>query len=136
MQTKVPPVVVNKKRDHPLEKVVEAYLKKEVGKLGGKSWKFSSPNNRGVFDQIMVIDGLTLFVEVKRVKGKISPKQESFYDSIMERSQFGCFVFGHAGVDAYIGVLKSILAGTRAAAKAGCLQHPSQFTILLKKEYR
>jgi len=62
-----------------LEKHVEAYFKKVVEHLGGKSYKFTSPAHRGVADRIACLpDGTTWFVEIKTEGGKLSELQKLF----------------------------------------------------------
>ena len=58
------------------EKQIEKYLKTEVKKAGGLSFKFSSPAHRGVPDQIVLFYGCVCFVEVKSINGKLSRLQE------------------------------------------------------------
>lgn len=49
-----------------LEKEIEATFCNEVKKLGGKAYKFSSPNNAGVPDRIVILpEGRLYFVEFK-----------------------------------------------------------------------
>ena len=63
-----------------LEKEIEDYFRWVVEKSGGKTWKFTSPSNRGVSDRILCMpDGSTWFVELKRPKGgRLSPLQVLF----------------------------------------------------------
>lgn len=63
-----------------LEKEIEDYFVWAVERAGGKSWKFTSPSNRGVSDRIVCMpDGSTYFVELKRPKGgRLSPLQVLF----------------------------------------------------------
>jgi hypothetical protein len=62
-----------------LERDIEKYLVKRVAQIGGKSYKFVSPSNRGVSDRIVCLpDGTTHFIELKRPGGKISPLQAMF----------------------------------------------------------
>ena len=62
-----------------LEKTVEAYFKKVVEQLGGKSYKFTSPAHRGVADRVACLpDGSTWFVEIKTEGGKLSELQKLF----------------------------------------------------------
>ena len=62
------------------EAEVERHFKWAVERAGGKSWKFTSPSNNGVSDQIACLpDGSTWFVETKRPKGgKLSELQKLF----------------------------------------------------------
>ena len=53
-----------------LEKTVEEYLVKEVRKIGGIAYKFTSPGNSGVPDRIVLLPGGTVhFIEMKRPTG-------------------------------------------------------------------
>ena len=62
-----------------IEKDVEKYFCWSVERLGGKTWKFTSPSNRGVSDRIACLpDGSTHFVELKRPKGRLSELQKLF----------------------------------------------------------
>lgn len=47
------------------EKNTEIYLRETIESLGGKCWKWVSPNVRGVMDRICFLPGLVFFVEVK-----------------------------------------------------------------------
>ncbi len=48
------------------EKYIEKYLINRIKELGGKAFKFSSPNNNGVPDRIVLYRGKCYFVELKR----------------------------------------------------------------------
>lgn len=70
---KVP--VVNKRKES--EKKTESYLIERTRALGGQSYKWSSPNNRGVPDRICLFPFNTiLFVEVKSEGKKPSKLQQ------------------------------------------------------------
>ncbi len=71
------------------EKVIEKYLKDEVKKLGGLSYKWSSPAQRGVMDRIVFLYGKIYFIEVKNETGKLSRLQEIMHDELRAR---GCNV--------------------------------------------
>lgn len=48
------------------EKDVEAHLRNEIKKIGGKAYKWESPGNAGVPDRIIFLpDGQVHFVELK-----------------------------------------------------------------------
>lgn len=113
---KVPPVVVKKKRKFPLESKVESRLKALIGtELGGISYKFSSPQRRGVFDQIAILPGgIVVFIEVKARDGVISAKQESFYKTCEQFNQLACYVYDHSGVDKFIEDMQRVLLAIRA----------------------
>jgi len=62
-----------------LEKQVEAYFKKVVEQLGGKSYKFTSPAHRGVADRVACLpNGTVVMVEIKTIGGKLSELQKVF----------------------------------------------------------
>jgi hypothetical protein len=76
-----------------LEKEVENYLVWCVERLGGRAYKFASPNNRGVSDRIVCLpDGQTWFIEMKRPKGgRLSPLQQIFAgEMVMLNQQYAC----------------------------------------------
>lgn len=61
------------------EAEVEKYFCWKVEMAGGKTWKFTSPANRGVPDRIAVLPGGTVwFVELKTKGGKLSELQKQF----------------------------------------------------------
>ena len=58
------------------EKVIEQYLVDRVTALGGKAYKFSSPNNRAVPDRLCVLPyGGIVFIECKASGKKPTPLQ-------------------------------------------------------------
>lgn len=59
-----------------LEKDIEKYLRKEVIKAGGISYKFVSPGAVGVPDRIVLFPGgVLIFVEVKAPGKELRPAQ-------------------------------------------------------------
>ena len=72
-----------------IEKEVEDYFVWKVAMLGGKSYKFKSPNQRGVSDQVAcMVNGHTWFVELKRPKGgKLSELQKLFARDMLGLNQ-------------------------------------------------
>nr|DAY00470.1 MAG TPA: Nuclease [Caudoviricetes sp.] len=73
------------------EKDIENYLKESVKKIGGRTYKFTSPGNAGVPDRICIIPGgLIFFVELK-APGKITrPLQDR---QIAKLRNLGCRVY-------------------------------------------
>lgn len=58
---------------------LEGKFKKAVKAAGGRSYKFVSPANRGVSDQIVQCPGgIVVFTELKDGKKPMSPLQEIF----------------------------------------------------------
>lgn len=65
-----------KPENEQLERDVEGHLVKEVAKLGGKAYKFSSPSNRSVPDRLCCFQqGRLVFVECKAPGKKPTPLQ-------------------------------------------------------------
>ena len=61
------------------ESEIEQHFIWAVNRAGGKTWKFSSRNVRGVADRIACFpDGTTWFVELKAPDGTMSKLQELF----------------------------------------------------------
>lgn len=100
------PEVIKKSKKSPLEKKVEERLRVKVKAMGGYSWKFVSPNNRGVSDRVVIYKGRVIFVEVKRDKGKMTALQQTFRERVFSHGgEFTC-VYGFDGVDGFIEKLK------------------------------
>ena len=88
-----------------LEKDVEAYLVRQVKKLGGRCLKWSSMNNVGVPDRVVILPGGVIwFIEVKRDnKSYLSKHQKLFFDSMAELGVTNCCVLhGKSEVDIFI----------------------------------
>ena len=72
----------------PRESEIEKYFNWAVLSLGGKSYKFHSPNNRGVSDRIACLpNGETYFVELKAPHGRLSPLQKVFQSEMARMQQ-------------------------------------------------
>lgn len=71
------------------ESEIENYLVWTVETLGGKTYKFKSPNQRGVADRIACMpNGETWFIELKRPKGgRLAPLQALFRDEVQSLQQ-------------------------------------------------
>jgi hypothetical protein len=70
------------------EKEVEKHFVWTIERLGGKTWKFTSPGRRGVADRIACLpDGSTWFVELKTKGGRLSELQKLFADDMTELKQ-------------------------------------------------
>jgi hypothetical protein len=62
-----------------LERDVERYLVRRAIEHGGKAYKWVSPGHIGVADRILLLPGnVVWFVELKTVKGRLSPLQQVF----------------------------------------------------------
>jgi len=62
-----------------LEKDIERYLVRRAIEHGGKAYKWVSPGHVGVADRIVMLPGGRVWVvELKTVKGRLSPLQKIF----------------------------------------------------------
>lgn len=57
------------------EKATERYLRTQIEALGGKCWKWESPQVRGVMDRICFLPGVVFFVETKSEGKKLDGAQ-------------------------------------------------------------
>jgi hypothetical protein len=75
-----------------LEKDVERFLVKGIEKLGGKCYKWVSPNENGVPDRIVLLPkGVIIFVELKNYNGRISQVQK-IQHKIIENLGFQVYI--------------------------------------------
>jgi hypothetical protein len=75
------------------ESDVENHFVWAVERLGGKTYKFTSPGRKGVADRIACLpDGSTWFVELKRPKGgRLSELQKLFaFDMARLNQRYAC----------------------------------------------
>ena len=85
------------------ESAIENYFCWTVDRLGGRTWKFTSPANRGVADRIACMpDGSAHFVELKRPKGgKVSALQMIFAAEMRRLDQRYAMLTTTGEIDAY-----------------------------------
>jgi len=84
------------------EKAIEKYLKSEVKKAGGLSYKFSSPAHRGVPDQLILLYQEVWFVEVKAPNGKLSRLQIKCMDEMSALGASVWTVYSKEDVDEFL----------------------------------
>jgi hypothetical protein len=74
------------------EKIVENHFIWAVERIGGKTWKFTSPGRKGVSDRIACLpDGSTWFVELKTKGGRLSALQKMFMsDMTLLKQNYVC----------------------------------------------
>lgn len=84
------------------ENKVEAYLRKQVQQLGGDTRKWVSPGRDGVPDQVCILNGRVIFVEVKTIDGRLSEPQKREHARLRELGAIVTTVYGQQGVDALI----------------------------------
>lgn len=91
------------------ERQVEAWIEKELKKLGYLYYKFVSPGNSGVPDRIMVSPhGNVTFVELKTEIGKLSEVQNVQISRIEHHGASVVIVYGEAGAKQFIEVVRGI----------------------------
>jgi hypothetical protein len=74
------------------EKIVENHFVWAVERIGGKTYKFTSPGRKGVADRIACLpDGSTWFVELKTKGGRLSALQKMFMsDMTLLKQSYAC----------------------------------------------
>ena len=74
------------------EKIVENHFVWAVERIGGKTYKFTSPGRKGVADRIACLpDGSTWFVELKTKGGRLSVLQKMFMsDMALLKQNYAC----------------------------------------------
>src|SRR3954464_5320759 len=85
------------------ESSVEGYLKKEVKRIGGRSYKWVSPGEPGVMDQIVMLPWMRdQFVETKAPKGKEEFRQKIQRKRLMALGRAVWLLYTHEAVDYFI----------------------------------
>ena len=93
-----------------LERRIEEYLVRQVAKLGGKAYKFSSPGNRAVPDRVCFLpNGMTLLVECKAPGKVLTPLQERVVKLLRNLKQTVAVVDSKEGVDHLCNEIKTIM---------------------------
>jgi hypothetical protein len=82
------------------ESEIERYFVWIVQSLGGTTYKFRSPTQRGVADRIACMpDGDTWFVELKTKGGRLAPLQKLFAADMQRLGQRYACLWSTEGVD-------------------------------------
>jgi hypothetical protein len=90
------------------EKIVEQYLVGKVEGLGGKAFKFSSPNNRAVPDRMCIFPcSLIAFVECKATGEVPTPLQAKVIKFMRNLGQLVLVIDSKEGVNAFIDVTRT-----------------------------
>lgn len=88
------------------EKEIEDYFKWHIETLGGRTYKFTSPSQRGVADRIACLpNGATWFVELKTKGGKLSELQKRFASDMKTLNQNYACLWTKEQIDAFIAAL-------------------------------
>lgn len=90
------------------ENKVERYLRDRFRKAGGGTRKWVSPGRDGVPDQIAVLHGTVIMVEVKTVDGKLSSVQTREQRRLRDLGLIVTTVYGERGVDALMDDINSL----------------------------
>ena len=93
-----------------LEKTTEAWLKKQIEKLGGYFLKWTSPGTDGVPDRILLLNGHVMFVEMKQADGRLSPRQSVMLKELARRGAMCHVVYGKEGAELFYGALALMTA--------------------------
>lgn len=75
-----------------LEKEVEAKIVRYAKDKGVLTYKFSSPQQRGVPDRLFLHGGIALFMEVKRAGKQPTKLQLKHMERIREAGHYACWV--------------------------------------------
>ena len=85
------------------ESELERYFVWAVERMGGRSFKFHSPNQRGVSDRIACLpDGSTWFVELKTKGGRLSDLQRLFAREMERLNQNYACLWTTEGIDEWM----------------------------------
>ena len=89
-----------------LERDIERYLVRRTIEQGGVAYKWVSPGRVGVADRIVLLPGgVVWFVELKTVKGRLSPWQKVFAADMRRMGMNYIVIRSKEEVDAYLGGL-------------------------------
>ena len=86
------------------EKDIETVLVREVKRMGGRAYKWTSPGNDGVPDRIVILPNRNpIFVELKTEKGKLSELQRVQIRRLQELGQDVRVLYGLEAVERFLG---------------------------------
>ncbi len=90
------------------ESEVERHFVWTVERLGGKTYKFTSPGRKGVADRIACLpDGSTWFVELKTKGGRLSKLQMLFAKEITSVNQKYACLWTKEQVDEFAAISRA-----------------------------
>lgn len=85
------------------ERKVEKALVRMLWNLGCESYKFVSPNCRGVPDRLFITEeGKVFFAELKTIKGRLSSLQEIQIKKLKALKQEVYVIYGMEGVRKFV----------------------------------
>ena len=89
------------------EKTIEEYLTWAVERVGGVTFKFRSPSQRGVADRIVCLpNGQTWFVEVKTEGGRLSELQKVFASDMALMNQRYVCLWNKDQIDGWLNEIR------------------------------
>jgi hypothetical protein len=85
------------------ESEIERHFVWAVEVRGGKTWKFTSPGNRGVADRVACMpDGSVWFVELKTKGGRLSELQKNFGATMRQLNQNYTVIWTLEGIHEWV----------------------------------
>jgi hypothetical protein len=85
------------------ESEVENHFVWTIERMGGKTYKFTSPGRKGVADRIACLpDGQTWFVELKTKGGRLSALQKLFAEDMARLQQNYACLWTKEQIDDFI----------------------------------
>lgn len=101
------------------EAQIERYLFNEIRKLNGIAYKFTSPGHAGVPDRVILLpNGTTIFVELKKETGKLSAIQIETIKSLQKNNIEVYVLYSKDEVDDFIKFVKIRLSKKQPKLKA------------------
>lgn len=97
------------------ESTIEAYLRDEVRKAGGRAYKFVSPGNDGVPDRLVCLPGgRVVFVEMKAPGKKPTRLQQLQQRALIDRGFSVSVIDSKSGVDDFIRQQRNFILESKA----------------------
>ena len=97
-----------------LERKIEEYLVRQIKRIGGKAYKWSSPSNRAVPDRLCILPkGIIKLVELKATGKKPTALQKKVHREIRVMGHEVLVIDSKASVDILISILKEDLYGSK-----------------------
>lgn len=107
-----------------LESKIESYLKQQIKRIGGLCYKWKSTVN-GVPDQVIIYNGQTHLVEVKRPGEKPRPSQASIHRQIHEQGVPVYTVDTNQSIDAFIKDVLNAEVPTKSKTEVSSVIRPA-----------
>jgi hypothetical protein len=90
-----------------MEKDVEAYVRREVKKMGGRCLKWVCPGHRGVPDRIVLLPGGRIwFVELKTETGRPTALQKHWQRVLSQIGFNVCILSGRQEAEVFIDMVR------------------------------